>query len=115
MFEQIFDTQTKFLKSKGEEKVAFKTELVDHFKRLEDVLGDSIFFGGGEFGFLDIVIIPYASMFHGYEQHGGFAFEEECPKLMRWVERCKGRESVQSVLPDDEEMYDLHKKWYGIE
>ena len=49
MFEQIFDTQTKFLKSKGEEKVAFKTELVDHFKRLEDVLGDSIFFGGGEF------------------------------------------------------------------
>ncbi|CAL4933424.1 unnamed protein product [Urochloa decumbens] len=113
--QKIFDTQTRFLKSKGDDKVAIKKELINHFKRLEDVLGDSTFFGGDEFGFLDVVIIPYSSMFHGYEQHGGFDFKEECPKLMCWVERCRGRDSVQTVLPDDEEMYDLHKKWYGIE
>uniref|UniRef100_A0A0E0LH87 Uncharacterized protein n=1 Tax=Oryza punctata TaxID=4537 RepID=A0A0E0LH87_ORYPU len=82
-------------KSKGEEKVSTRAELIDHLKRLEGVLGDNI-------------------MFRGYEQHGGFEFEIECPELMRLVERCKERQSVKSILLE-EEMYDLHKKWYDIE
>lgn len=112
----MFSTQTRFLKSKGgDEKEAAKQELLDQLKLLEEVLGDQTFFAGGEFGFLDAVVIPFSSMFHGYEQHGGFSLETECPILMRWVRRCEERESVKSVLPDESEMYDLHKKWYGIE
>lgn len=112
---KVFSTQTRFLKGKGEEKEAAKEELIDHLKRLEGVLGDRSFFSGDEFGFLDVVLIPFSSMFRGYERHGGFDLEAECPRLMRWVDRCKRRESVRSVLPDEEEMYELHRKWYGIE
>ncbi|KAL6880560.1 hypothetical protein ACP4OV_012125 [Aristida adscensionis] len=113
--QKVFSTQTRFLKSKGEEKAAAKAELIGQLKQLEEVLGEKHFFAGDEFGFLDAVLIPFSSMFHGYEQHGGFSLETECPGLMRWVQRCKERESVASVLPDEGEMYELHKKWYGIE
>ncbi|XP_034582786.1 glutathione S-transferase 3 [Setaria viridis] len=113
--QKVFSTQTRFLKSKGKEKEVAKQELLDQLKRLEEVLGDKTFFAGDEFGFLDAVLIPFSSMFHGYEQHGGFSLETECPNLMRWVRRCKERGSVKSVLPDEDEMYELHKKWYGIE
>ncbi|XBI60482.1 hypothetical protein VPH35_041407 [Triticum aestivum] len=109
----VFPTQTRFLKSK--EKDAAKEELVEQLKRLEEVLSDKGYFSGDEFGFLDIVLIPFSSMFRGYEQHGGFDLEVECPNLMRWVKRCKERESVREVLPDEAKMYDLHKEWYGIE
>uniref|UniRef100_I1Q846 Glutathione S-transferase n=1 Tax=Oryza glaberrima TaxID=4538 RepID=I1Q846_ORYGL len=96
---EVFSTQTRFLKSKGEEKEMAKAELLDQLRRLEGVLGDRSFFSGDEFGFLDIVLIPFSSMFHGY----------------KWVKRCKERESMRQVLPDEGEMYELHKKWYGIE
>uniref|UniRef100_A0A0E0E7I8 Glutathione S-transferase n=1 Tax=Oryza meridionalis TaxID=40149 RepID=A0A0E0E7I8_9ORYZ len=102
-------------KGKGEEKEVAKAELLDQLRRLEGVLGDRSFFSGDEFGFLDIVLIPFSSTFHGYEQHGGFDLKAECPFLMQWVKRCKERESVRQVLPDEGEMYELHKKWYGIE
>lgn len=112
---KVFSTQTKFLKSKGEEKEMAKAELIGQLKCLEEVLGDKAFFAGDEFGFLDAALIPFSSMFHGYEQHGGFSFDSECLVLMRWVRRCRERDSVKSVLPDEVEMYELHKKWYGIE
>lgn len=76
----MFATQTRFLKSKGEEKHVAKEELVEQLKRLEEVLGDKEHFSGDEFGFLDMVLIPFSSMFRGYEQHGGFDLEVECPK-----------------------------------
>lgn len=112
---QVFSSQTKFLKSKGEAKEAAKAELIEDLKLLEGALGDKPYFGGEDFGFLDVVFIPFTSMFHGYESHGNFKIEDECPKLMAWVKRCMERESVSKILPDPVEMYDLHKKWYGIE
>ena len=111
----MFSTQTRFLKSKGEEKAAGKERLLDQLRSLEEVLGERTFFAGDEFGFLDAFVIPFSSMIRGYEQHGGFSLETECPNLMRWVRRCRERESVRSVLPDEDDMYELHKKWYGIE
>ncbi|KAF0907508.1 hypothetical protein E2562_017433 [Oryza meyeriana var. granulata] len=112
---KVFSTQTMFLKSKGEEKEAAKAELLGQLKCLEGVLGDKNFFFGDEFGFLDIVLIPFSSMFRGYEQHGEFDLEVECPTLIQWEKRCKEMESVKHVLPNEEMMYELHKKWYGIE
>ncbi|VAH54783.1 unnamed protein product [Triticum turgidum subsp. durum] len=106
---KVFGAQVRFLESKGEEK----DELVEQLKRLEEVLGDKCFFSGDEFGFLDIVTIPFSSMFHGYEQLGRFDLDVVCPKLTQWAKRCKQRESVRAVLPDDTEMYEFHKEWYG--
>lgn len=112
---QLFSTQTKFLKSKGEAKEQGKNELLADLKLLEAFLGDKLYFGGNKFGFLDIAFIPFSSMFNGYESHGNFKLEVECPKLTAWVKRCIARESVSKVLPNFEEMYELHKQWYGIE
>ncbi|PON72670.1 S-crystallin [Parasponia andersonii] len=112
---KLFSTQTMFLKSKGEAKEESKKELISDLKLLEDLLGNKSYFGGNEFGFLDVAFIPFSSMFHGYESHGNFEMEIECPKLSAWVKRCMARESVSKVLPDSSEMYELHKKWYGID
>uniref|UniRef100_A0ACD5XH42 Uncharacterized protein n=1 Tax=Avena sativa TaxID=4498 RepID=A0ACD5XH42_AVESA len=112
---KVFSTQTRFITSKGEEKDAAKEELVQQLKSLEEVLGDKTFFSGDEFGFLDVLFIPFSSMFYGYEQHGAFDLEVECPRLTRWEKRCKQRESVSEVLPDGKFQYDLHKVFYGIE
>ena len=95
-------------------KKARKNPISD-LKLLEDFLGNKSYFGGNEFGFLDVALIPFSSMFHGYESHGNFEMGVECPKLSAWVKRCMTRESVSKVLPDSSEMYELHKKWYGIE
>ncbi|KAH7545166.1 hypothetical protein FEM48_Zijuj01G0064900 [Ziziphus jujuba var. spinosa] len=111
----LFSTQTKFLKSKGEAKEEGKNELIADLKLLEGFLGDKLYFGGNKFGFLDIAFIPFSSMFDGYESHGNFKLEVECPKLAAWVKRCLARESVSKVLPNPVEMYELHKKWYRIE
>ena len=115
MLLQLFSTQTKFLKSKGEAKEEGKKQLISDLKLLEDFLGDKLYFGGKEFGFLDIALIPFSSMFQGYESHGKFQLEVECPKISAWAKRCVARESVSKVLPDSAEMYKLHKTWYGIE
>ncbi|EMS47856.1 putative glutathione S-transferase [Triticum urartu] len=113
---KVFNTEMRLFKSKGDdEKEAAKGELIRQLRQLESVLGDKNFFSGDEFGFLDIVVIPLSSMFRAYEQEGKFDLEVECPKLMRWEKRCKERESVKSTLPDEEEVYRMHKKWYGIE
>ncbi|XP_037480884.1 glutathione S-transferase U19-like [Triticum dicoccoides] len=113
---KVFNTEMRLFKSKGDdEKEAAKGELIRQLRQLEGALGDKNFFSGDEFGFLDIVVIPLSSMFRAYEQQGTFALEVECPKLMRWEKRCKERESVRSTLPDEEEVYRMHKKWYGIE
>ncbi|CDP08276.1 unnamed protein product [Coffea canephora] len=112
----VFSTQAMFLKSKSDRaKEESKNELIGELKQLEAVLGDEQYFGGANFGYLDVVLIPFSSMFYGYESHGNFKLEEECPKLSAWVKRCLARDSVRKVLPDSVEMYELHKKFYGIE
>ncbi|KAF7019936.1 unnamed protein product [Triticum aestivum] len=113
---KVFNTEMMLFKSNGDDqKEAAKGELIRQLRQLEGALGDKNFFSGNEFGFLDIVVIPLSSMFRAYEQQGKFDLEVECPKLMRWEKRCKERESVKSTLPDEEEVYRMHKKWYGIE
>lgn len=113
---KVFSTQAMFLKSKSDRaKEESKNELIGELKQLEAVLGDEQYFGGANFGYLDVVLIPFSSMFYGYESHGNFKLEEECPKLSAWVKRCLARDSVRKVLPDSVEMYELHKKFYGIE
>lgn len=111
----MYPAQTRFFTSRGEEKAAALAELMTHLRRMEGVLGDKAFFGGDEFGLLDVAFVTFTSMFYGYEQHGGVDMAAECPVLMRWVRRCEERESVRSVLPSGLDMYKIHKEFYGIE
>ncbi|KAL6647835.1 hypothetical protein ACP70R_015272 [Stipagrostis hirtigluma subsp. patula] len=113
--QKVFDAQHRFFMGRNEAKETAKAELVGHLKRLEEVLGDKAFFGGDEFGLLDVALVPFSSMFYGYEKHGGVDMEVECPVLARWVRRCHERESVRSVLPTGVNMYEIHKFFYGIE
>ncbi|CAO1948756.1 unnamed protein product [Urochloa humidicola] len=113
--QKVYDAQTRFFTSRGKEKMAAMAELLGHLRRLEAVLGDKVFFGGDDFGFLDVALVPFSAMFYGYEQHGGVDMEAECTALVRWVRRCMERESVREVLPSGLDMYQIHKEFYQIE
>jgi glutathione S-transferase len=87
-------------------------ELLAHLHRMEDVLGDGPFFGGDEFGLLDIAFMPFSSMFYGYEQHDGVDMAAEFPTLLRWVggatkgRVCSHRESTCTIYT---------RSFYGIQ
>ncbi|CAK9151806.1 unnamed protein product [Ilex paraguariensis] len=93
--------------TKGEEQEAAKKELIEMLKVLEGELGDKAYFGGENFGYIDIALIPFYSRFYTLETFGNFSIEAECPKLMGWAKRCHKRESVSNSLPDFHEVYDF--------
>ncbi|XP_058071496.1 probable glutathione S-transferase parC [Magnolia sinica] len=115
---KVYDTGSNIWKKKGEAKEAAKKEFIESLKLVEGQLGDEPYFGGETFGYVDIMLIPFASWFHAYETEGNFKMENECPKLMEWVKRCKERKSVYKALPDPHKVYDFvlsMKKRLGIE
>ncbi|KAG8369669.1 hypothetical protein BUALT_Bualt14G0037800 [Buddleja alternifolia] len=69
---------------KGEEQERAKKELIEALKLLEGELGDEPYFGGNNFGFLDVAVIAYYSWFNAYEICGNFSIEEHCPILIAW-------------------------------
>lgn len=103
--------------TKGEEQEAAKKVLIDALKLLEGELGEKAYFGGDNFGFVDVSLVPFYCWFHTYEQQGNFSIEEHCPKLVEWGKRCMKRESVSKSLADPYKLYDfvlLMKKHYNI-
>ncbi|XP_059066701.1 probable glutathione S-transferase parC [Cryptomeria japonica] len=84
-----------------------KRDMLENLQFLEGALkemsagGSLPFFGGKDFGFLDIAFIPFACWFHIYETIGNFKipFDSEYPLLDAWVKRCMERDSVKKVLP----------------
>ncbi|XP_060187637.1 glutathione S-transferase U19-like [Lycium barbarum] len=104
--------------TKADELELGKKEFVDILKKLEGALGDKDYFGGDNFGYIDDIAISMTCWFHAYEKFGGFKVDEECPKFDAWINRCLKRESVASVLPDPEKVYDfvvMLRKMHGIE
>ncbi|KAL4324114.1 hypothetical protein GQ457_11G014020 [Hibiscus cannabinus] len=115
---KIYDLGGKLWRTKGEEQEAAKKELIECLKLLEGQLGDNPYFGGKDFGFLDVALVPFYCWFYTYEKFGRFSIEAECPKLIAWAKRCMQKESVAKSLADQEKIYDfvLHlKKALGIE
>ncbi|KAJ8545072.1 hypothetical protein K7X08_017655 [Anisodus acutangulus] len=105
-------------KSKGEELEIAKKDFIKILKKLEGAMGDKDYFGGDNFGYVDVIAIAMTSWFHAYDVFGGFKVEEECPKFGCWIKRCLKRESVSSVLPDPEKVYQcvvMLRKMHGIE
>ncbi|XP_021738206.1 probable glutathione S-transferase parA [Chenopodium quinoa] len=114
---KIYDTGRRVWTTKGEDQEAAKKEFIEHLKVLEQELGNKSYFGGDEFGFVDIVFIPFYSWFHAYETLTNFKIEESCPKIIEWAKRCIQRESVAKALPDQNKVYEFIlelKKRLGI-
>ncbi|KAJ8627214.1 hypothetical protein MRB53_020521 [Persea americana] len=89
---KVFSSQTKFLKSKGEDKEAAKQELIEDLKLLEAALGDEPYFGGEYFGFLDsgqgvLIVDLYVVLFGPVVSvglKGRFRLERGSKTLERW-------------------------------
>ncbi|KAL7143538.1 hypothetical protein ABFS83_08G197900 [Erythranthe nasuta] len=115
---KVNDSQKKVWTMKGKEQEKGKEEFIEALKLLEGELGDKPYFGGDNFGFLDIALVPFYSWFYAYETLGNFRIEEHCPKLIEWIERCMQKESVSKSLPDPKKVYEYIlylKKTFGFE
>ncbi|KAI3525348.1 hypothetical protein L2E82_51592 [Cichorium intybus] len=87
--------------SEGEEHEAAMKEFKDSLKLIEGELGDKPYFGGDQFGYVDVSFITFYPWFHSYEIYGKFDIEQDCPKLTAWAKRCiQNKESVSSTLPE---------------
>ncbi|PHT43700.1 putative glutathione S-transferase [Capsicum baccatum] len=115
---KFFDSGRKIWTTKGEEQEAAKKDFIECLKVLEGALGEKPFFGGDNFGFVDVALIGFYSWFFAYETCGNFSTEAECPKFVTWAKRCMQRDSVAKSLPDQHKVLEfvqtLRKK-YGIE
>ncbi|XP_027178620.1 probable glutathione S-transferase parC [Coffea eugenioides] len=115
---KVYDCGRRIWATMGEEKEAAKKEFIGIMKTLEGELGNKPYFGGEDFGYVDVALIPFYCWFHAYENFGNFKTETECPKLVEWAKRCMQRESVSKSLADPHKIYEFVvslKKKLGIE
>ncbi|KAL7143527.1 hypothetical protein ABFS83_08G197000 [Erythranthe nasuta] len=115
---KLYDAGRRLCTTKGDELETAKKDFIEVLKLLEAELGEKPYFGGENFGFGDVALITYSNWFYSYETCGNFSAEEHCPKLMEWVKRCMGKESVSKSLADPKKIYDsilVFKKKHGFE
>ncbi|KAL3632236.1 Glutathione S-transferase U25 [Castilleja foliolosa] len=104
---KVYDAGRRIWSTKGDELEAAKKDFIDALKLLETELGDKLYFGGDNFGFLDVAIITFSTRFYTYEILGNFSLDEHCPKLVAWVKRCVAKESVSKSLVDPLKVYEF--------
>ncbi|KAK6132437.1 hypothetical protein DH2020_033663 [Rehmannia glutinosa] len=115
---KLYGAGRKIYLTKGEEQEAGKKEFLDALKLLEGELGGKSYFGGDNFGFLDVALITFYTRFDVYETLGNFSIQEHCPKLIAWAKRCMEKESVSKSLADPKKVYDFvldMRKKFGVE
>ncbi|XP_047948568.1 glutathione S-transferase U19-like isoform X1 [Salvia hispanica] len=104
---KMYDAGKKVWTTQGEEQEAGKKEFVEILKQLESELGEKPFFGGDNFGFVDVALITFSTWFHTYETLGNFSIKEHCPKLIEWVKRCLEIGEVSKALAEPNKIYDF--------
>ncbi|KAH1196888.1 putative glutathione S-transferase parA [Glycine soja] len=80
-------------------------------------LGDKPYFGGEDFGYVDVALVPFTSCFYTVETCGKLSIEEECPKLLAWP-RGAWKKSVAKSLPHPHQIYAFamqYKQRHGLE
>ncbi|KAL3508882.1 hypothetical protein ACH5RR_028283 [Cinchona calisaya] len=115
---KIYDPGRRIWTTKGQEQEKAKKEFIEILKILEGELGDKPYYGGEEFGYVDVALVPFYSWFYAFEICGNFKIETDCPKLIAWAKRCMERETVAKSIGDPHRIYDfvvLMKKRLGIE
>lgn len=101
---QIYDIGMKYTKSKGDEKEAAKKELLEGIKVMEEHLGKKPYFGGDNFGLVDVALVPLFCMFYTYTFAGKFIDDEKYPTITSWARRCIQKESVSKAIPQEEKL-----------
>ncbi|KAL0301305.1 UNVERIFIED_CONTAM: Glutathione S-transferase U19 [Sesamum radiatum] len=104
---KVYDAGRRLSGTKEEEQESGKKDFIAALNLLEGELGDKPYFGGENFGFLDVALIPFYTWFPAFETCGNFSTEEHCPKLIGWAKRCMERESVSKSLADPKKVYDF--------
>ncbi|GFP78708.1 probable glutathione s-transferase parc [Phtheirospermum japonicum] len=103
---KVYEVGRRIWSTKGDELEAAKKDLIDALKLLETELADKPYFGGDNFGFLDVALITFSTRFYTYETLGNFSLREHCPKLVAWAKRCMNKESVSKSLVDPQKVYE---------
>ncbi|KAF5732630.1 glutathione S-transferase parC [Tripterygium wilfordii] len=103
---KIYSTSRQVCLATGEVQEEAKKQLIECFKLLEGELGEKTYFGGENFGLVDVALIPLYSWFYALETSANFSIAEECPRLVAWAKRCILRKSVSKSLPDQYKVYD---------
>eukprot|EP01018_Ginkgo_biloba_P033363 Gb_26237 [translate_table: standard] len=104
---KFWDAGKRIVLTKGEAQEEAKKECTEALVLLEGAF-DKIssgkpYFGGHEFGYLDIVFAPFICFFHAFEALGDFKLPlENCPKLSAWIKLVSERQSVKKILPNPE-------------
>ncbi|KAF1884828.1 hypothetical protein Lal_00028715 [Lupinus albus] len=115
--EKVHGVAFKIWTGKKGDHEAEKKELIENLKYLENFLGDKSYFGGENFGFVDIAMIPFYKWLSTYEKIGNFKFD--CPKIIAWGERClQNVESVSKFVSDEKDVYELvkdYRKKFGLD
>ncbi|KFK42218.1 hypothetical protein AALP_AA2G226700 [Arabis alpina] len=101
---KVYEPADKIWSTKGEEQEIAKKDYIEALKILEAELGDKPYFGGDNFGFVDIAMTGYYIWFEASEKLGNFSIEPEVPTLMASAKRCMQRESVVKSRFDPEEI-----------
>ncbi|XP_021729369.1 probable glutathione S-transferase [Chenopodium quinoa] len=114
----FFSFLCKIWRQKDEIQQDEKKDFISFLKLFEDELGEKPYFGGNNFGYLDIALIPNYSWFYSYEKFTKLNLEAECPKLIAWAKRCMKRDSVNKSLPNELKIYEYIfelKKRFGTD
>ncbi|KAL5170565.1 putative glutathione S-transferase parA [Glycine soja] len=114
----VYNAVKRVWTGKGKEQEEFKKQFIQCLKTLEYELGDKPYFGGEDFGYVDVALVPFTSWFYTVETCGKLSIEKECPKLMAWAKRCMEKESVATSLPHPHQIYAFamqYKQRHGLE
>lgn len=65
---QIYSRDKRVCKEKEEKQEATKKEFIEGLRTIEGELGDEPYFGGEDFGFVDVVLVPLTSWFYSCER-----------------------------------------------
>jgi len=108
------DAAVRILRCTGEAHEEGKRNMLEYLGLLEGALkelsgGNKPYFGGNQFGFMDIAFIPFVSWFHAWETVGNWKipFDTQFPRLHEWMNTCMERESVKKILPHPDKVKEL--------
>ncbi|KAG4947530.1 hypothetical protein AAZX31_15G235800 [Glycine max] len=99
---KIYEIAVRFWNTKGQEKEAAREEFLECMKLLEEQLVDEPYFGGKNFGFVDVALVSLFSYFYTFTSiYGNLINEERFPKIIAWANRCIQKECVFKCFPEE--------------